>query len=56
MMNRFIFDNLTYKLNDRDVMDAKASFLLKEKNWRALSDEEILYLTEYAKGIEGECL
>ena len=47
-----------FKKHDKQAidMDAKASFLLKEKNWRALSDEEILYLTEYAKGIEGECL
>lgn len=37
-------------------MDVKAYFLLKEKNRRALSDEEILYLTAYAEGIEGERL
>lgn len=47
-----------FKKHDKQVidMDVKASFLLKEKNWRALSDEEILYLTAYAEGIGGECL
>ena len=52
MMNRFIFDNLTYKLNDRDVMLLNLTSYRRKIVTRKMIDKLCVIETKINQGCE----